>query len=59
MLVILIGNKLDLKSKRVIPSEQAAKFAEKYNMPYIETSGLDGSNVNAAFETLVKGLNKN
>ena len=48
---ILIGNKCDLK--RTINNDELKIFAEKKNMPYMETSAKDGTNVDQAFLKLV------
>ncbi|KAH3764032.1 GTP-binding protein YPTM2 [Pelomyxa schiedti] len=46
---ILIGNKSDLESQRVIPMEMAQKLGEEFQMPYIECSAKNGNNVESAF----------
>eukprot|EP01027_Heterolobosea_sp_BB2_P002056 GEZU01003094.1.p1 GENE.GEZU01003094.1~~GEZU01003094.1.p1 ORF type:complete len:183 (-),score=41.17 GEZU01003094.1:26-574(-) len=55
LVVILVGNKSDLKDLRAVSTEEAKDFAEKNSLYYIETSALDASNVNKAFETLLQG----
>lgn len=55
MTLMLIGNKSDLAKDRVIKSELASDYAEKQTMALLETSALDSSNVNAAFECIIKG----
>ena len=40
---LLIGNKCDLESQRVVPTATAKSFAEELNIPFIETSGQGGS----------------
>ena len=37
VLKFLVGNKTDLEEQRVIQKEEANKFAEEHNLPYIET----------------------
>ncbi len=53
--VSLIGNKTDLKHLREVPVDDAKKFAAKNGLLYSETSALEGSNVQEAFNMLVKG----
>ena len=53
--VMLVGNKTDLKKLREVKAEDAASFCEKNQMAFIETSALDSSNVDEAFESLIKG----
>lgn len=40
--VVLCGNKLDLDHMRVVSSSRAEALAEKYGVPYIETSAATG-----------------
>lgn len=51
----LVGNKSDLTENRVIQTEEASKFAEEHNLPYIETSAKDGINIEELFD---KSINK-
>ena len=57
-IIILVGNKIDLNDKREILSEQAEKIAECFNIPYIETSAKDGTNILLLFEELATGMHK-
>ena len=49
---IVVGNKIDLE--RTQQPEQAQKFANSLQAPYIETSALDGRGVAELFESLAK-----
>jgi Ras-related protein Rab-27A len=51
--VVLCGNKADLYEKRVVSEERARQEAEKYGLPYFETSAVTGQNVSKAIETLL------
>ena len=53
--ICLVGNKNDLNEKREISYEEANKFAEEKNMPYIEVSAKTGDNINKLFGILIKG----
>ena len=55
MTLMLIGNKTDLAKSREVHTEDAANYAEREQMALIETSALDSSNVNLAFECIIKG----
>ncbi|KAJ9464390.1 GTP-binding protein ypt3 [Diplonema papillatum] len=52
--VMLIGNKCDLEHLRTVQKEQASKFAAENQLVLLETSALDSTNVDKAFEWLVK-----
>ena len=57
--IILIGNKCDLADVRQVSKEEAEKKAKFYNMAFIETSALNGTNVEKAFDTLINEVYKN
>lgn len=51
---LLLGNKIDLKNNRVVSYEEGKKLAEKINaIDFIETSALNGQNVEKAFLRLI------
>ena len=54
--VMLTGNKSDLKHLRAVKLEDAATFAQKNNLAFIETSALDGSGVQKAFEMVLNEI---
>lgn len=56
MVHMLVGNKSDLKHLRAVPTEEAASFAEKNNLSFIEASALDSNNVDTAFENVLKDV---
>ena len=51
--VILVGNKTDLEKNRKVKTEEGAKFAEKNNYYFRETSCETNYNVSDAFETII------
>ncbi|KAM4036773.1 ras-related protein Rab-27A isoform 2-T6 [Anomaloglossus baeobatrachus] len=51
--IVMCGNKSDLEDQRAVKEEEAKEFAEKYGIPYFETSAADGTNVNKAVDTLL------
>ncbi|XP_037932391.1 ras-related protein Rab-27A-like [Teleopsis dalmanni] len=51
--VVLCGNKCDLESARVVSHQQVCALADRYNLPYIETSACTGLNIRQAIELLV------
>ncbi|KAG2157646.1 GTPase [Suillus bovinus] len=51
IVMMLVGNKSDLKHLRAVPTEEAKSFAAENELSFIETSALDASNVESAFQT--------
>lgn len=51
--VVLCGNKCDLLQLRTVSREQVAALAQRYRLPYIETSACTGANIQQAVELLV------
>ncbi|KAJ8658432.1 hypothetical protein O0I10_005785 [Lichtheimia ornata] len=52
--IMLVGNKSDLEQdQRAVSQDEAAKFAKDHGLMFMETSALDRSNVNDAFDTLI------
>lgn len=56
IVVLLVGNKIDLRHLRCVEQEKAIEFAKENNLLYVETSALDRTNVEAAFETALTGI---
>jgi Ras-related protein Rab-11A len=73
IVIMLVGNKSDLRHLRAVPTEEAKQFASKSlqsevrqgreadsrtgdnNLSFIETSALDASNVELAFQNILTG----
>jgi GTPase SAR1 family protein len=51
--VILVGNKADREEGRVISQARAKELADKYSLPYIETSAFTAQNVKESIEMLL------
>ncbi|KAL7089068.1 hypothetical protein ACP275_13G165500 [Erythranthe tilingii] len=49
IVIMLVGNKSDLRHLRAIPTQDAKEFAEKENTFFMETSALEAMNVENAF----------
>ncbi|CAH2078645.1 unnamed protein product, partial [Thlaspi arvense] len=49
VVIMLVGNKADLRHLRAVPTEEARSFSERENMFFMETSALDATNVEQAF----------
>lgn len=50
IVILLVGNKSDLKHIRAVTQEEAAAYAEREALAFIETSALDATNVDNAFQ---------
>ncbi|XP_041014866.1 ras-related protein RABA2a [Juglans microcarpa x Juglans regia] len=53
IVIMLIGNKTDLKHLRAVATEDAQGYAEKEGLSFIETSALEATNVEKAFQTIL------
>jgi small GTP-binding protein len=55
IVIMLVGNKSDLRHLRAVPTEEAKAYAEKNGLSFIETSALDSTNVETAFQDILTG----
>lgn len=55
IVIMLVGNKSDLRHLRAVPTDQAKDFAERNGLSFIETSALDSTNVETAFQNILTG----
>merc|ERR1712137_1301762 len=53
IVIMLVGNKSDLRHLREVPTEAAKEYAEKNSLSFIETSALDATNVELAFQNIL------
>ncbi|RWR90327.1 ras-related protein RABA2a [Cinnamomum micranthum f. kanehirae] len=53
IVIMLIGNKTDLKHLRAVATEDAQSYAEKEGLSFIETSALEAINVEKAFQMIL------
>ncbi|KAK8625400.1 hypothetical protein V6N13_090272 [Hibiscus sabdariffa] len=56
IMIMLIGNKTDLKHLRAVAAEDGQSFAEKEGLSFIETSALEATNVEKAFQTILSEI---
>ena len=54
--IILVGNKIDLKEKRVVNKEEAEKFSQEKKYEYFEVSAKEGSNIDNMIYKSISGL---
>ena len=55
IVIMLVGNKSDLRHLRAVPTDEAKSFAESNQLSFIETSALDSTNVETAFHNILTG----
>jgi len=56
IVIMLVGNKKDLRHMRQVQTEEAKEFCKQQKLFFIETSALADSNVTTAFETILKEI---
>lgn len=56
MVVMLIGNKSDLRHLILVPTEDGKSFAERESLYFMETSALDATNVENAFTEVLSQI---
>nr|KAF6281745.1 RAB1B, member RAS oncogene family [Pipistrellus kuhlii] len=55
---LLVGNKSDLTTKKVVDSTTAKEFADSLGIPFLETSAKNATNVEQAFMTMAAEIKK-
>ncbi|GLJ17122.1 hypothetical protein SUGI_0296300 [Cryptomeria japonica] len=58
IVIMLVGNKSDLKHLRGVATEDAQSFAEKEGLSFLETSALEATNVEKAFQTILGEIHR-
>jgi len=53
IVIMLVGNKSDLRHLRAVATEDAKQFVAENGLMFIETSALDSSNVELAFQKIL------
>lgn len=53
IVVMLVGNKSDLRHLRAVETDEAMAFSEQHNLAFIETSALDSSGVDTSFQRIL------
>lgn len=53
IVIMLVGNKSDLRHLRTVNKEEAAAYCEKECLSFIETSALESTNVEMAFHQIL------
>jgi len=56
IVIMLVGNKRDLRHMRQVSTDEAKEFAQQNNLFFIETSALDSTNVELAFKRILSEI---
>ena len=56
--IMLIGNKSDLEDKREVLKEQGEEKARSFGCAFLETSALNGDNIDKGFEMMISEIFK-
>lgn len=56
IVVVLCGNKSDLTKARQVTVEAGKELADRHKLPFIETSALDSTNIDLAFEKIINEI---
>ena len=56
--MILVGNKSDMGTDRVVTKEEGQALSEEFKCPFFETSAKNGINCTEAFHGIIKVISK-
>jgi small GTP-binding protein len=56
--ILLIGNKCDLEEQRKVTKEEGEEKAKSFKIAFMETSALNGQNLDKAFDLMMKEVYK-
>lgn len=56
ILLVLVGNKVDLESKRIVLYSEGEEFAKSNGLIFMETSALNGINIDNLFSIAAEKL---
>lgn len=56
VVIMLLGNKADMNTERIVRREDGERLAREYNVAFMETSAKTGMNVELAFMAIARDL---
>lgn len=56
IVVMLVGNKSDMLNERTVETDEAEAFSVQHKLLFIETTALDATNVETAFQQIVNDI---
>ncbi|KAK4111160.1 ras-domain-containing protein [Canariomyces notabilis] len=56
IVIMLVGNKTDQRHLRAVPTEDGKNFASENGLSFIETSALEATNVDLAFQNILTAI---
>lgn len=56
IVVMLVGNKCDLKDQRAVSVEDGKAAAARFGLSFLETSALDATNVDESFKRVLEEI---
>ncbi|KAI8989433.1 P-loop containing nucleoside triphosphate hydrolase protein [Pilobolus umbonatus] len=59
IVIMLVGNKVDLSTTRAVSTDEGSQLAEQEGFLFIETSALDSTNVDKAFDVVFRTIYAN
>ena len=58
IVIFIVGNKIDLPEKRKVTTQEGKELAEKYGLPFFETSAKTGDNVKEIFNDIAEKVDQ-
>jgi len=58
IVIVLIGNKVDLDKERQVAYEEGKMFADQHNIAFFETSAKTFHNIDSCFVNIIQQINK-
>ena len=58
IVIYIVGNKIDMSEKRQVTTQEGKELAEKYGLPFCESSARTGENVNEIFNDIAEKVDQ-